>query len=774
MGRRSTVTLELSALDGEVLALGRASSSVQALRRRTLKSTGLRPPIDMLLISAAVAGFALVTLLLSVVIGAPLMIPTERVSPALGLPAAVPLGICFFGYLAGQLIAQQRRADPLPPELLTRQLLTDLAFFTLFVVVIYLHFHIKMWMPILNPHLHDELYFAIDERMQWLIDLATVVRAAGAKLLLAPDLWYQYVQLSLFILSFWVHASGDRRWHHHNVTALLVNQMIGALAYLVAPAVGPFVFEQGPNAAATLAQQAMYRDFLAVQAAGTSWLAVHGGASFTAPLAAMPSLHVSVACIVSYYMLKARLRVAPLIILLAGWIFVESVVARWHYLVDLPAGVLLAVLVIALTNRLCRGRRARLTKAARGEHCYTVAAAGGAVRAAELADLRPARSRAWPPRVWVLTCHREGDNAQTIGLAETLGWPFEIKRIVHRRLELLPNLLIRATLAGMDQKRSSPLEPPWPDLLIFSFRANENIARWIRAHSGGRTRYCLVGRPWSSLSEFDLIVTTPQLRLPARANVLHNDLPLHRVTPQRLDEQAAIWAPRLLDLPRPYIAVLVGGSSGPYMFDRCAAARLGRQASAMARCTGGSLLVTTSARTSRVAADALRAAIDCPAYWHRWTPTGEENPFFGFLGLADASIVTGESISMITEASASGRPVLMFEFGGGPVAMHSCGPKWGAWPWAARLEDLHPQTWLYALYMLLPRGRLNRTRDLRLVHEAVVRAGRARWLSDAESFAPSPAPPADMERAIARTRALFEAPAESNAARVRYPDAALG
>ena len=104
----------------------------------------------MFLIGAAVAGFALVTLLLSVVIGAPLMIPTERVSPALGLPGVVPLGICLFGYLAGQLIAQQRRAKPRPPELVTRQLLTDLAFFTLFVVVVYLHFHIKMWMPILN------------------------------------------------------------------------------------------------------------------------------------------------------------------------------------------------------------------------------------------------------------------------------------------------------------------------------------------------------------------------------------------------------------------------------------------------------------------------------------------------------------------------------------------------------------------------------------------------------------------------------------------------
>ena len=374
----------------------------------------------------------------------------------------------------------------------------------------------------------------------------------------------------------------------------------------------------------------------------------------------------------------------------------------------------------------------------------------------------------------MLTCHREGDNQQMIGLAEALGWPFEVKRIVHKRLELLPNLVLPSTLAGLDRARSSPLEPPWPDLVIFAFRANENSARWIRARSGGRTRYCLVGRPWSPLDEFDLVVTTPQLRQPARANVLHNTLPLHRVTPRRLSDAAAEWAPRLEGLPRPYFAGLVGGSSGPYVFDRRAAARLGRHASAMARRTGGSLLVTTSARTSRAAADALFAALDAPAYGYRWSRSDDPgaNPFFGFVALADAFIVTGESVSMVTEACATEQPVFMFEFGGGPVAMRSRGPGWRPWPWVARPEDLHPQTWLYALYMLLPPGRLNRTRDLRLVYDALLASGRVRWLGG-RSMPSAPArPPHDMERAVARVRALFEAPMVAEVSLPRLPGVA--
>ena len=69
-----------------------------------------------------------------------------------------------------------------------------------------------------------------------------------------------------------------------------------------------------------------------------------------------------------------------------------------------------------------------------------------------------------------------------------------------------------------------------------------------------------------------------------------NIAPLHRVTPARLDAAARQWSERLDHLPRPLIAVLVGGNSGPYALTRrsgqrlaAAASDLGRRGSA-ARC----------------------------------------------------------------------------------------------------------------------------------------------------------------------------------------------
>ncbi len=323
--------------------------------RSMLARMGLLRP-NIVFLGAAVAVFAVVTALLSLAIGAPFVIPSDHVSPALGLRPAVPLEIALLGGLLGQVVGWKLSDGGRDYNQLLRRISTDLVYVIMFVIVIYFHFHLKMWMPLLNSHLYDPVYFQIDQNLRPVIVGIDRIRTVMATLLPAPDLWYQGAQLGLFIGSFWLHGLGKRRWHHHNMTALLLNLMIGPLAYLLAPAVGPFIFEPGRNPVATAAQQAMYAQFTELQAQGPSWLLAHGGEYFTAPLAAMPSLHVSAACIVCYYALKARSPFALLMVFFAFWIFIDSVGSRWHYLVDLPAGVLLAALVIAIANWVCRPR----------------------------------------------------------------------------------------------------------------------------------------------------------------------------------------------------------------------------------------------------------------------------------------------------------------------------------------------------------------------------------------------------------------------------------
>jgi hypothetical protein len=127
------------------------------------------PPPDLIFVAIAALCFAAITALIAYARGLPFVLPTERVSPALGVSPELPLLIAVVGYLACQVInAKWRQHEPRQIQLL-RRISTDLFYIMLFVIVIYFHFHLKMWMPLLNPHLHDRVYFQIDEQLRSVI-----------------------------------------------------------------------------------------------------------------------------------------------------------------------------------------------------------------------------------------------------------------------------------------------------------------------------------------------------------------------------------------------------------------------------------------------------------------------------------------------------------------------------------------------------------------------------------------------------------------------------
>jgi mitochondrial fission protein ELM1 len=355
------------------------------------------------------------------------------------------------------------------------------------------------------------------------------------------------------------------------------------------------------------------------------------------------------------------------------------------------------------------------------------------------------------PKVWVLASPHQGDNTQLNALAGALGWPCEVKRLSYRRREGLLRLLSLPTLAGVDLARSSPLSSPWPDLVLCSGRGAEAVSFWL-GKQNPKLRVVFVGTPWSDCRRFDLVIATPQYRLPQAPNVLHLSLPLHDVTPERLEAEARRWQARLAHLPRPLTALLVGGSSGPYIFTPEAAARLGRQAAARAAGRGGALLVTTSARTGSEATAALEASLVGPHFFHRWQAGAEDNPFHAFLALADEIIVTADSVSMLSEAVSTGKPVWLFDIEEGRFAMRAEEGQGGGLPpigWRGRTLDA-------TLFRLLVNHAPPRfARDLRVVHRQLLESGRVRWLGEGEAVKPAAPAEAGLARAAARVRGLF-------------------
>jgi hypothetical protein len=261
---------------------------------------------------------------------------------------------------------------------------------------------------------------------------------------------------------------------------------------------------------------------------------------------------------------------------------------------------------------------------------------------------------------WVVTDGKAGMEVQCRGLAEALGCTPVVKRVMTRGpWRWLPPRLWFNALASQ-KPRGDVLAPPWPDLMIATGRQTVALSIAVKRASGGHTFTVQIQDPKVDPARFDLVIVPAHDRLRGD-NVLVTVGSIHRVTRARLDQEAARFRDRLARLPRPLVAVLIGGSNGHYTLDPPAARRLGEQLAGLGA-QGYGLAVTPSRRTGAENIAALRAALGGVAA-EVWDFTGD-NPYFGYLGLADAIVATSDSVNMVSEALATGKPVHVVELDG--------------------------------------------------------------------------------------------------------------
>lgn len=265
------------------------------------------------------------------------------------------------------------------------------------------------------------------------------------------------------------------------------------------------------------------------------------------------------------------------------------------------------------------------------------------------------------PRIWVLADDRAGNRAQCLGVAERLGLPFDVKEIRYNAWVKLPNALRGASLIGVDRNSKAGLKSPWPDIIIAAGRRTAPIARYIKQHNPKAYLTQLMW-PDAAQKDFDCIVLPSHDREHSNTpNVLRVLGAPHRITLATLEAAHRKWQPVFASLPSPRIAVLVGGSSKHGTFSTQDFGELGRLTAKLAASVNAGLLITTSRRTGKQGEEALMNPLSTiPVHVHSWQNPQGDNPYHGYLALADVIIVTGDSVAMCSEACASGKPVLIY------------------------------------------------------------------------------------------------------------------
>ena len=255
-------------------------------------------------------------------------------------------------------------------------------------------------------------------------------------------------------------------------------------------------------------------------------------------------------------------------------------------------------------------------------------------------------------RIWVLMGHRRGDNNQLLALAEGLGVPFETRTMEYRWMSRARWKVFRTSAGHLKPAARRWLEPPWPDLVIGIGQRTVPVARWIRKQSGGRTRLIRLGHPRAPNRLFDLVITTRQYPVPPGSNVLTLPLAMNRF--RTAPEPTADERTWLAAQARPHLLLSLGGTAPMWQLDISALHDAAGKLVERATKARGTLIVVGSPRTPPEAFDVVRqAAGDAPNV----AIVDKEVRYPVLLADGDEHFVTADSVSMISEAVVTGKPV---------------------------------------------------------------------------------------------------------------------
>ncbi len=282
-------------------------------------------------------GFVITALIISKIWALRVVFPSTTALQFTGMNYAVPFVLIFAWGLLTIITRRKWR------------LVYYLAGALAYCAILIFHFNVKMWMSIVNPNRWDGAYWRIDEAVRPLVDGSFAVHSAFGKVFGWIDHLYLFAFLAMFGCSIIVHSMRRFIVFRQVIFTSMAVHVLGALSYLIMPAVGPFIYEPGANALETVRQVHMYGTYEALMAGGRSWIISDGQYNLFAAVAAMPSLHVASSAVFLYYAARHERWLCWIYVPLFLFIVIEAVATRWHYIIDLVAGLGVTAAAIMLT-----------------------------------------------------------------------------------------------------------------------------------------------------------------------------------------------------------------------------------------------------------------------------------------------------------------------------------------------------------------------------------------------------------------------------------------
>ncbi len=258
--------------------------------------------------------------------------------------------------------------------------------------------------------------------------------------------------------------------------------------------------------------------------------------------------------------------------------------------------------------------------------------------------------------IWAVSDGAAGNMRQATALASAFG-------SCHTTLNLslrapwswcAPRRLPAAKLA-LPRDLRNRLAPPWPRLAIGCGRQAAWFTRELRRASKHDTFCVQILDPRLDTREYDAVVAPRHDGLQG-ANVIQTIGSLNAIDDDWL-ARASREFPTLELLPQPRTALLIGGPRRDLGMDTQWFEGFLDHITSLTHGDAGSLMIACSRRTPQAWRQRLRR-LRGDHCTHSWFGDADGiNPYSGYLAAAERLVVTPDSVNMLSEACASGKPV---------------------------------------------------------------------------------------------------------------------
>ena len=260
--------------------------------------------------------------------------------------------------------------------------------------------------------------------------------------------------------------------------------------------------------------------------------------------------------------------------------------------------------------------------------------------------------------IWALIDDRTGNKNQILGILKELDFTYKIKKVKYNFFANFPNFIIQLLGSYIHAtKFKMNYFPPFPDIIISCGRRTFPLASKLKKNIKPTPKFIHLMYPKYSMNikSADIIFTPNHDNIKNKNNLIRTF-----GTPNQINNTLKKNVPSKIS--KPILSILIGGNHGRYKMKTDIVKEIIDTVSLRMK-QKGSILISTSRRTSNDIISYLDNIIEknilIKNIYHPKT-SKKKNSLSQMLSLADEIIVTGDSMSMLSESCELKKPVRVF------------------------------------------------------------------------------------------------------------------